>query len=457
MKTSPLALVFLTLLTAAVAAGLRAAPADAREITELKEQLRQLAARLEALEQRQAASPPAPAAPEARVTASDRGVSMGSADGANAVRLRGLVQADSRWFFGDGGAGRDAFVLRRARIIAEGVLARNFSFQLVSEFGGSSTSILDANVNVALTPALQVRAGKFKVPVGMELLQSDTWTFLNERSIVTNLVPGRDLGVQAWGDLAGGRVQYAVGVFNGVPDGATTTNTDFDNEKDVAGRVWLSPFRADRDSPLRGLSFGLAGSAGRQQTAAGRTSGYRTDGQQAFFSYLPGVVADGRTWRVSPQFDFRSGPFGLLGEYVVSGVAVRPASGVPVARLRHDAWQLAAGYVLTGEDSAPTGVSPRTNLSVADGTWGAFELTGRIARVDVDDAAFPLLASAASSASEATAFGLGLNWYLSKAAALKLSYYQTAFDLARGAPAVPASPLLRQDEKAFITRLQLGF
>lgn len=457
MKTSPVFRFLLSLLAATWATGLCAAPAAEREIAELKEQLRLLAARLEALEQRQAASPPGPAPAEARVTASDRGVGLGTADGANVVRLRGLVQADSRWFMGDGGAGRDAFVLRRARIIAEGVLARNFSFQLVSEFGGSNVSILDANVNLALTPALQLRAGKFKVPVGLELLQSDTWTFLNERSIVTNLVPGRDLGMQVWGDLAGGRVQYAVGVFNGVPDGATTTNTDFDNEKDVAGRVWLAPFRADRDSPLRGLAFGLAGSTGRQQTTAGRTSGYRTDGQQAFFSYLPAVVADGRTWRVSPQFDFRSGPFGVLAEYVVSGLEARPAPGAPVTGLRNHAWQLAAGYVLTGEDSAPTGVSPRTDLNLAAGTWGAFELTGRISRVDVDDAAFPLLASAASSASEATALGLGLNWYLSKAAALKLSYYQTAFDLARGAPAVPAAPLLRQDEKVFITRLQLGF
>ena len=45
------------------------------------------------------------------------------------------------------------------------------------------------------------KLGRFKAPVGLELLQSDYWTFFNERSIVTNLVPVRDLGISAGGEL----------------------------------------------------------------------------------------------------------------------------------------------------------------------------------------------------------------------------------------------------------------
>ena len=51
---------------------------------------------------------------------------------------------------------------------------------------------------------------------------------------------------------------------------------------------------------------------------------------------------------------------------------------------------------------------------------GAFEVTARYANLKIDDAAFPLYASAATSANEATSYGLGPNWYLSKAVAFKL-------------------------------------
>ena len=68
-----------------------------------------------------------------------------------------------------------------------------------------------------------------------------------------------------------------------------------------------------------------------------------------------------------------------------------------------------------------------------------------------------MTASAASNADEAKSFGLGLNWYLGKATMLKIDYYQTHFGFNAAAPAVSTAPVLRQDEKAFITRFQVTF
>jgi phosphate-selective porin OprO/OprP len=50
-----------------------------------------------------------------------------------------------------------------------------------------------------------------------------------------------------------------------------------------------------------------------------------------------------------------------------------------------------------------------------------------------------------------------LNWYLSKVVLFKFDYFQTKFDFAPVALAVPAAVLLRQDEKALITRFQISF
>ncbi len=443
----------------------------AAEIAQLRAQLADISQRLAALEARsqggganggpQADALPTGGKPAAnapgRVNANDRGFTLASADGANSLKLRGLVQLDSRLFFNDDGNGlvNNAFVLRRARVNAEGVFAKNYSFQLVSEFGGGSAAgvatpiILDANLGITLSPSVQFKAGKMKVPVGLELLQADSWTFFNERSIATNLVPNRDLGFQLGGDLASGKLTYAVGVFGGVADAASTTNADFDNEKDFAGRVYFTP--------VAGLSFGVGGSIGRQKTAAGRTGGYRTDGQQTFFSYAATTIADSQSWRVAPQAEYRKGPLGFVGEYVISTANLRPsATGVKTA-VQNRAWQLGAGYVLTGENSAFNGVQPTTNFDPAAGTWGAFEIVGRYSNLKVDDDAFPVLASAASSASEASAFGVGANWYLSKTVRASFDYYHTHFGFNPAAPAISTNPILRQDEQAVITRLQVAF
>jgi phosphate-selective porin OprO/OprP len=439
---------------------------QADELSDLRATLQALEQKIAVLERKQeikdeAAVAAAPTTPKVSIT--DKGFTFASADGANSLKLRALVQLDNRLYFGDDGLVNNSFVLRRVRLISEGTFAKIYSFQIVPEFGGgsgtaaSAFSVLDANLGVTINPALQFKFGKFKSPVGLEMLQSDSWTFFNERSLVTNLVPNRDVGVQATGDVLDGRVNYSVSILNGVADAATSTNADFDNDKDVVGRVYATPFKNDAGSALQGLSFGLSGSTGRQKTASGRTAGYKTDGQQTFFTYNAATVSDGQTWRVSPQLDYRNGSFGLLSEYVLSTVNVRPSATGPKAELQNKAWQVAAGYVLTGENSSYNGVSPTTNFNWGNGTWGAFEVTARYANLKIDDAAFPLYASPAASADEATSWGLGLNWYLSKAVAFKLDYYQTKFGFAPGAPAVPSTPLLRQDEQAFITRFQVSF
>jgi len=431
------------------------------DIRALREQIRQLDQKLQELELKQQAkddqaAAAAKAAPQVSLT--DRGFTLSSGDGANTIRFRGLAQLDSRFFFHDGGLVNNAFVLRRARVFTEGTFAKIFSFQVVPDFAGTTSPIiLDANMGIALDSALQLKIGKFKSPLGLEWLQSDSWSFLDERSIVTNLVPWRDLGILASGSILKDTLTYSAGILNGVPDGATSNNTDFDNDKDVVGRIYATPFKNAAASPLHGLSFGISGNLGREKTVSGHTAGYKTDGQQTFFAYAPGVVSDGRSWHVSPQGEYRYGPFGLLGEYVVSTVNLRPSATAAKAELRNKAWQLAAGYVLTGEDSSYAGLTPKTNFDPVAGTWGAFEIAARYASLKIDDATFPLFASTSTNPDEAASIGFGLNWYLNKVIAVKFDYYQTKFSLAPGAPAVPDAVLIRQDEKALISRFQVSF
>ena len=126
------------------------------------------------------------------ITAGAGGFSFRSGDTNFVITLHGLLQADSRTFFADHGIkGNDGFLLRRARPILQGTVYRDFDFLFVPDFGGSTVQIQDAYLNYRFRPELQLEAGKFKSPVGLEQLQSDTATPFNERSLATDLVQSR--------------------------------------------------------------------------------------------------------------------------------------------------------------------------------------------------------------------------------------------------------------------------
>ena len=124
--------------------------------------------------------------------------------------------------------------------------------------------------------------GKFKSPVGLERLQSATALAFVERAYPTALVPNRDVGVMLHGNLAGGVVAYAAGVFNGAPDGGSV-DLDLADGKDVAGRLFLSPFKRGGGA-LEGLGFGIAGTTGKQ---TGALPAYRSGGQVSLLTPRP--------------------------------------------------------------------------------------------------------------------------------------------------------------------------
>lgn len=390
----------------------------------------------------------------ATVTAGRDGFSLRSADNAFQLRLRGYVQLDGRFYQDDvAKKGTDTFILRRARPIFEGTIFKIFDFRIMPDFGAGTTVLQDAYVNARFAPEFQVRAGKFKPPVGLERLQSATDLLFAERALPTNLVPNRDLGVQLQGDLAGNRLAYQLGVFNGVVDGGNG-DLDTNNGKDTAARIFFTPAGGNTG---KGLGVGIAASTGNQNATTPAATGlpsYKTGGQLTFFSYRSDgtaagtTIAAGRRERLSPQLYWYGGPFGLLAEYVRSSQEVR--RGAASAKLENDAWQVAASFVLFGGEPSYRGVDPRQPFDSAQRHWGALELAARYNRLDVDDKAFPLFANPASAASRASAWAVGLNWYLTRGVRFLLDYEQTRF---RGGAAAGDRP----DEKILLDRIQVSF
>src|SRR5688572_19157778 len=194
------------------------------------------------------------------------GFFLQSANGDNRLQLGAVVQVDGRFSLHDTLGATNTLTIRRARPVLSGRAARHFDFRLMPDFGNGSAALFDAYVDLRVSPAFRIRAGKDKTPVGYEQLIGDAFLPFPERALASSLVPNRDVGLALQGDLAGGRVFYAGGVFNGVPDGSSSTaDVDTRRGKDLAGRVVLHPFRTTQSpGPLSGLGFQVGGSHGNQ-------------------------------------------------------------------------------------------------------------------------------------------------------------------------------------------------
>ena len=414
---------------------------------DLDQRLRVLERRLE-LQQEEAAAK----AKEAPVVAvNDKGASLKSANGDYEIKIRGLLQGDGRFFSSGVPSGTyDTFLLRTARPTIEGTLGKWIGFRFTPEFAGDSASIVDAYADLKFSPAASVLLGKFTSPVGLERLQSSSALSDIERALPSELAPNRDIGVQLQGELAGSKVSYAIGVFNGTVDGRDAVTTNPDDEFEYAGRLFFEPFK-DGAGFWSGLGFGIGGSVGDTVgTGNSILPRYRTPGKVQFFNYRRAVAADGRRTRWSPQGYFYRNRFGLLAEYIASKQELQV--GATAAELENTAWQATASYVLTGEDASYRGVvKPSHPFSPGKGGWGAWELVGRYGVLEIDDRAFPVFADPAVSARRAKSWTLGVNWYLTSNLKLVLNYLDTQFE---GGAAAGAD---REDEKAVFSRLQVAF
>jgi phosphate-selective porin OprO/OprP len=426
----------------------RAGAARADELADLRRAVADQQERIERLEREKK---PQGSGESKLIAGWDNGFFLGSADGKNKLKLRGYIQTDGRFFPDDDVSQSNQFLVRRARPILEGTLLGWIDFRLMPDFGGGNTRLYDAWANARFLgeggKALQLRAGEDKVPFGLERLQSSTARLFAELALTTNLVPNRDIGAMVHGaELFGGRLDYQLGVYNGVPGNGISTG-DMNDGKDIAARLFARPFRGTEISPLEGLGIGVAGTWGDQGHDSDLPS-FRTSGQNSFFTYLGAVDPDGARYRVSPQLYWSWGPAGLLAEYVLSSERVQ--NGDASDRLTHEAWQAAVSYVLTGEAASFAGVTPARPF--APGSWGpgAWELVGRVHQLDVDDDAFPVFANPDASATEALAWAVGVNWYWNKWLKLVVNYEQTTFD--GGAASGD-----RETERAVLTRLQLAF
>jgi phosphate-selective porin OprO/OprP len=375
------------------------------------------------------------------------GFFLQSANGDYRLVIGMVAQADGRFSLDDPTPITNTFTVRKLRPTFSGRLGRYFDFKVMPDFGNGTAVVADLYLDVRFSQAFRVRAGKDKTPVGYELLMGDGFLFFPERAQATNLVPNRDNGVQVQGDFGGGKLLYSAGVFNGIPDGtSSTTEIDSNNGKDLAARVAWQPFRsATAPGVMNGFGVHIGGSTGRQE---GALPTFRTSVGQVYFSYDRAAAAAGRRNRVSPAAFYYYKRFGGFAEFMQS--SQRVARDGAALGVTNRAWEVTGSYVLTGEAASDRNVRPRENFDPVEGHWGALQILGRYTQLYVDQDIFVAGLAAVGASRAARSFTVAANWYPNPAVKYYFTFERTQFEAAAGGAN-------RADENVILIRAQLGF
>jgi phosphate-selective porin OprO and OprP len=436
---------------------------------DIGQQLGALQQRLAVVEARLAAvQKPAPT-----VNAEDGNFGLRSADGANSIRFRGVLQVDTRWFLDDGVLSdkSDTFLIRRMRPSMDGTLFGLADYRFVPDFAGGQAAVFDAYVDIHPVGWARLRVGKFKPPIGLERLQQDPNLALPERALTQALTPARDVGVSLWGETPCGLLTYNLGIFNGASDGANS-DLDSNHAKDFAARILIQPLRRESLKGLGALGIHFAATTGNRRglPTSPQLPSYKSAGQSTFFAYLaPATDPSGtgtafahlRQSRLNPGAFYYYGPIGLLGEYVWSRQRVQ--KGNAQVNLTHQAAHVTVSYVIGGKNGYD-GATPNARFNLTQRTWGALEIAARWNWLKLDNAVFGnpadptavAFADPSKSASKAQGFAGSVNFIPSRTLRLSVAFEQTRFEGGRVA-ADKKAIVDRNTENVIFGRTQVNF
>jgi phosphate-selective porin OprO/OprP len=459
-------------------------------------------------------TPPTPPAPMQYPTAGGATIVAGkpqiqSADGRFGANLHGVMQFDAADYsqakagplnsdFRRGATAADTAHardlnsgsnFRRARIGIEGKAFGDWEYNLLYEFGGAGEEdaghIQEMWAQYSGLRPFHVRIGAYPPSIGLEDQGSTNGALFLERPAVADMARSltggdfREAG-EVWGGTDRWYVSAAVSgrVVGVVNSQATGVAQPFDTALNYIGRVAFVPVRSDDGMLELGLHGGYVArpaDAGGPDTAAGtarfpvtiqerpelRVDGTRlvsTGGINARHAYSAGLEASGQ---------YRS--LFLQGEYERFKIErLNPAAGVSDPEFH--GWYVEGGWLLSGERrrfdpgtfawAAPPVDHP---FSLADGTWGAWELTGRYSDIDLNHHQGAVgtapSADAVRGGDQRIVTG-GINWFPNTFFRLMLDYQDVRIDRLSPSAATfqtPAGAQVGQHYHVVMVRTQFAF
>jgi phosphate-selective porin OprO/OprP len=380
-------------------------------------------------------TPPGPPAPMQYPTAGGATIVAGkpaiqSADGRFTANIHGVMQFDAADYnqatpgpitsdFRRGAAPADTAHardlnsgtnFRRARLGVEGKAFGDWEYSLLWEFGGAGEEdaghIQELWAQYSGLKPFHIRAGAFPPSIGLEDQASTNGALFLERPAVADMARSltggdfREAG-EIWGGTDRWYVSAAISgrVVGVVNSQATGVAQPFDTALNYIGRAAFVPFRSDDGMLELGIHGGYVArpaDAGGPDTPEG-TARYpvtiqerpelRVDGTRLIST---GAINARHAYTTGLEASGQYGPLFLQAEYEQFRIErLNPAAGVSDPEFH--GFYVEGGWLLTGEKrrfnpgtfawDAPPVDHP---FSLADRTWGAWELSGRYSDIDLN-------------------------------------------------------------------------
>lgn len=338
------------------------------------------------------------------------------ADGSVELKFGGRIQLDGAVInvsnnldraIGGGGDGAGV-EFRRARIFAEGDVYEYGIFKAQYDFAPDNAEFKDVYVGLQKLPGFgptgNARVGHMKEPFSIDELTSSKYITFMERSLTNVFAPSRNTGVMFQRTFADEHVYLGVGGFAN----ANNFGDSFQNMSNynVTARLTGLPIYADGGKRL--LHVGLQYS--HQFRGGGATLRYRERPE----SHLSQRLVDTGVFAGVSDVDLVGGELaGVFGpmHFQAEGVGAFVQRGMGQSNPSFWGAYGQVGTFLTGETRAYDPktasfkrTSPKQNFSIANGTWGAWEVAGRYSYLDLDSGGIR-----GGTLNDLTA---GLNWYL---------------------------------------------
>ena len=237
--------------------------------------------------------------------------------------------------------------IARRRVGVEGRVKKVLAFQMDYELADREWR--DLFVDYRQLKPLQVRAGIFKMPFGLEQNTSAAnLDFIYRARVSSRLAPGRESGVSLHGRLLKERVEYEAGVFRRDGDNARPADGDrVYGGRTTAARVILRPFHGS-DSAAATLQVGGALTASTEPLGFPGIRGRTAFGLRFFKS---DVWVQGQRLRTGIEARWRPGRLSLQSEYIRLTDERRGQSveGLDLSPLLAHGWYVSGTYAITGK------------------------------------------------------------------------------------------------------------
>jgi phosphate-selective porin OprO/OprP len=355
------------------------------------------------------------------------GFQLASEDEEFDLRFHVLDQTDYKFFSpNDMTYGKSGVYVPRVRVYFEGRLTRNWDYEVSLQRSlDGNWDLLDGNINLRLAEGFQIKLGRCLVPYSFDWFDHlEQYFIAPERALFPlNFGLSRQAGVMAWGNAADGRLDWAIGGFNGHLSGVTDNNPD----QEAVGYFNFRPFLNSAGyTPLRHLNIGASGSLGqvvrdetplplRTSVQAAENDAATTDASAVFLNFNDGTVYHGTSdfAAVHLAYYFQGLSFESewnLGQVQMSRPGLQSRPEIPVR-----GFHAMLSYFITGEQiERRTTVVPLRPFRPFSGECGpgAIEPFVRYSQLSLGDTVFrDGLANGEFWTNKVGMVDLGVNWY----------------------------------------------